>query len=191
MRAASIMMGRTRDKPYLDFSPHLNLFRGTRALETPPPKRRNPSETWRDEPSVNCEWENAIEAWKWTNLENSGGMRERVKSTLSPWFDLLRRATLRQSLPHFNCSYILVSQPNLAVQKRYWRTVFSYCRLFSKLFSLRDWRSLLMFISKIRTKKCLSVANLTLERHRVLISELTNHKIQQKYCCLVEGYAGG
>ena len=53
--AASIMMGRTRDKPYLDFSPHLNLFRGTRALVTPPPKRRNPSKTWRDEPSVNWE----------------------------------------------------------------------------------------------------------------------------------------
>ena len=36
MKAESIMMGRTRDKPYLDFSPHLNLFRGTSALETPP-----------------------------------------------------------------------------------------------------------------------------------------------------------
>ena len=35
-QAVSLMMVRTRDKPYLDFSPHLNLFRGTSALETPP-----------------------------------------------------------------------------------------------------------------------------------------------------------
>ena len=76
--AASIMMGRTRDKPYLDFSPHLNLFRGTRALVTPPPKRRNPSKTWRDEPSVNWEGENTIEPLP-SKMDQSENLREGIR----------------------------------------------------------------------------------------------------------------